>query len=254
MNTQTKFYSFPSLSAFHAAILRTDDTHGAGFLGCTREEADARRYCYPEAVAALANLPEVSAPITSGQFTKAWTDYDGDEMDVERFQYGRPFLSRRIRETGRRARHVQTIIVNITEPGAVKAKDMLWKAYAAARLVDQLESTGTRCEVFAVCHARGTFKNGQAYAAQILLKAPDEPLDVAALAAAFTPWTLRRFIFGHMETVGRCTQGKGRAEAWPAELTPPGALVIETSECLTRQSAADMIRAATDKHAAALAA
>lgn len=254
MKTTRKFYSFTSLAAFHDAVHRLDDTHGPGFLGCTRDEADARRYSYPEAVAALAALPELSTPITSGQFAKTWTDYDGDDMDVERYQDGRPFLSRRIRETGRRARHVQTILVNITEGAAVKARDMLWKAYAAARLVDQLESTGTRCEVFAVCHARGTFTNGNDYAAQIMLKGPDEPLDLAALAAAFTPWTLRRFVFGHMDTVGRCKPGKGYALTWPQELIPPGAIVIETGDCLTRTSAADMIRTTTANHQSALAA
>jgi hypothetical protein len=235
-------YKFQSLTAFYAATERSTEHRPSSWIGATPEEIEARRYSWPEAVKQLDQLPELHQQHAHTKRAKRWTETDGDDMSPERYADSRPFMRQRYRaataaKTGGR---VQKIRINVAESESVSAAAMLWKTYAAARLVDQLESNGTRTEILIVCSTRRAFTRGDAdYLLEITIKRPEQPLNVAAIATAASPWMLRRHILDHNTTQTDATGTGGSPRAMP---TDPAALDIETGDCLSKAAAEAWIK------------
>lgn len=244
MNTRT--FRFTSLTAFYAVNDKNDAEHRpAAWIGADPAEIAARRFTWPEGVAQLNQLPELHQHRAHTKRAKRWSEDDGDTMDMERYHDGRPFLRQRYRaETGTKAGgRVQRIRINTAEGANTKAAAMLWKSYAAARIIDALESRGTRCEVVIVCSTRNAYTAGaRNYHAEITIKRPAQPLNLAAITTAAAPWMLRRHILDHIRAQ---PDDKGTGGAPRPMPTDPAALDIETGECLSKASAERWIKSQT---------
>lgn len=214
------------------------------FVGATIPQIYARKYGWEEGVKKIESLPEYSAPASVGaRFVRSWSDYDGDELDPERMRDGFPCLSRRVKTAGQRTRGVARVIVNMAELQNVSTESMLWKAYAAARLVDGLETAGQRCEIIAAAYSEAAHINPErSNLCLIKIKAPEEPLNLGLCLNAFSPWMFRYWIFGAREVVGNVPSWTGRSRSIKGRPDTEGAIIIDRGDCLSRYDAEAFIR------------
>lgn len=253
MKRETRSYTFDSLAAFYQAATGSSRwERPAGWLGATEQEIQDRRFSWPAGVEKLEQLPEMHIHAARTKRARRWSMDDGDDMHMERFLDGRPFMRQRYKaNTGpKHAGRIQRIRINTGESAEVSAHAMLWKTYAAARLVDILERQGTRCEVLSCCSARQSFDYGaRNYALQITVKRPEQPLNLAAITATTAPWFLRWHILNHIQTHHDARPGSGKPRKLPED---PAALDIETGECLCKAAAERWILEAQERIAAAI--
>lgn len=238
MKNNARTYHFPNLGSLYAAApaRETISADRSDWIGATPEEITARRFTWTEGARQLDQLPELHRTTAKTQRAKRWSMDDGDEMHLERYHDDRPFLRQRVKINASTARgRIQKIRINIGESCKVSAGAMLWKAYAAARIIDSLERAGIRCEVETVISARNSFKTGRRdYLCRVTVKRPDQPLNLGAITTAASPWALRWHFLNHIATHSHVADGFGKPQPMPPE---PGALDIETGECLSKYAA-----------------
>jgi hypothetical protein len=239
MKTTAKEYNFPSLAALYrqAPDRETITADRARFIGADREQIEARRFTWTEGARKLNELPELNRSTAKAKRAKRWSMDDGDDMHVERYHDDRPFMRQRVKvNAGTKRGRIQKIRVNVAESCKKSADAMLWKTYAAARIVDSLERAGIRCEVETVCSIKDAFTSGtrRDYIARVTVKRADQPLNLGAITTAASPWALRWHFVNHMATHPNHAAAYGRPQHMPPEA---GALDIETGECLDKYSA-----------------
>lgn len=240
-----RVYSFDSLVEWFRAVPAPHPSLAclsAGWIGASVANATAWRFGWSDGVARLSSLPDiVPAASETGEVRRAWSDQDGDEMDMERYWDGAPFLARRFKAAGLRARlGPASVFVNVSERSGVSSDAMLWKAYAVAKLVDSLESTGRRVAVFVGSSARDCFTRGaRDYALRIRVKAEDEPLNLSAVVGAASPWFLRLWVLSHISCHVDADANCGYPRALRgSEIVTDGAFVLDTGEALSKSDAA----------------
>jgi hypothetical protein len=251
---RVKSFDFTSLSAFYAVA---DVARPAGyyqgdsaFEGATREESKNWRFAWPDGLERLADLPEFNIPRAKTARARRWSENDGDTMDMQRFNDGRAFMLQRYRpKTGKKGGgRVQLVRVNVGENCNVCASAMLWKAYAVGRLVEQLEAGGVRVAVDVYASASCFNHAGDSYLMRVPVKAPQDPLNLAAVVAVCTPWFLRRWVINHRTNLTGCLRGAGSSCKLAYD---PAALTIDTGECLSREAAERWLKGASERAASA---
>jgi len=114
-------------------------------------------------------------------------------------------------------------LINASASCNISADSIANRGAAVAALVDQIESGGTRCEIWVTFATR---KGGKFYAPMVCAKRAGEPLDIDVVAFTMGhPAMLRRVLFGIVEndpfTDGvRFESGYGSAETVPAAAIP----------------------------------
>jgi hypothetical protein len=238
MKTNVREYHFPNLGSFYAATpaRETISESRARWIGASAEEIEARRFTWTEGARQLDQLPELHRSTAKAQRAKRWSSDDGDEMHPERFHDERPFMRQRVKvNAGAKRGRIQKIRINIGEDCRTQAASMLWKTYAAARIIDSLERAGIRCEVEIVLSARKSFERGRRdYLCRVTVKRPDQPLNLGAITTAASPWALRWHFLNHIATHTDHRPSFGGPQPMPAEA---GALDIETGDCLSKYAA-----------------
>jgi hypothetical protein len=244
--------TFPSATALYDAVPEADEIakswgHSARWIGATKAERKARKFNWPEAVDAMAKLPELTAPHSRGETVKRWNWDDGDDMCPDRFREGRPWMRKRVRTNKADKRgKFRRVIINLSESSSVKADAMKWKTFAAARIVDELERQGIRCEVVAYFHSRGCTRDGETLEVETVLKPAHAPLNLGLIATCASPWFMRCWILGLMvKTFGARTSGgmgtpRSYREVYPT--TKPDELVIDRGQCLNVSSAKAFVK------------
>lgn len=246
---KVKTFHYQDLAEFHAELEdhrkkrpsieeAADHSSSDDFVGMPiRKVKNELKWSWPEGAEMLSHLPELGQVENahSGK-VKTWSHYDGDTMCVERFRDDRPFLRRRQKK---RTARVQRVVISITESGIVDADDMIWKTYAAARIIDDLESQGVRCEVLAYIGV--TYKH-DVKKGFITLKRPNECLNIGSICTAISPWMLRVWGFHWIDAkYGYKPSGYGQ----PVEYKPDPELeeiVINRGDCLSKSSAIKFIQ------------
>lgn len=211
------------------------------FLGASLADIKSRMYGYSDAVEHIAELPEMTEPIRAAEYHKTWNEVDGDDMDMDRFMNGMPFIRRRVKDRGRRkTAGTVAIFVNIAEHCGIDQTSMRCKAYAAARIADQIEAAGTRVEVHGVIIVRRAKYDGSSIVIQIRIKSAAEPLNLSAIVAALMPWQLRYWYFRF--AASRWVPGRGYGSPDRIQRDDPTAIYIDTGDCLTMDSARKFVR------------
>jgi hypothetical protein len=218
------------------------------FTGKTYDEAVEGKYLETSGLDKIMELPEFSGQAESGRVVvRKWDDQDGDEMDVERMRDGIPCIRKRVSVAGpRRGSRCVTVYVNLSEHWYTTYYEMLWKTFAACRLVDQLEARGQRVRVVAVKHTTKAYTNGDGVLFKVTIKEDGEPLNIGLLCAALSPWMFRVWMFATVHQIRRendfvITGNMG----FPASFKMDGgesACLIDTGECLNRESAERWLR------------
>jgi hypothetical protein len=186
------------------------------FCGATLEKIDATKYAWTEPF----EKGESQESKSECKKVKIWSDYDGDEMDVERMFAGMPCLSMRKKVFGAiQKRGIEVMVCDIGNNCNVTAESIAQKAKALMARIDAKEEAGNRVEVHAKLNIEDWLVSGGKNSTMeitITLKNADEPLNIARIAAALSPWFLRHWVFiwqdVHADRLGKgLSFGRGHA-------------------------------------------
>lgn len=167
----------------------------AHFTGATRADIAARRWGWSDGLKEIERLPVPEILNSGGTWRRTWSDDDGDEWDHERAMNEMPMLRRRVRAAHERTgSRYCTIIVNVGELCNKTWRDMLFKAFAVARVADTYETSGIRCKIVVISPFVHDYYCGRT---SIVVKRHDEPLNVALLLNVTSPWFFRGEILVH---------------------------------------------------------
>lgn len=190
-----------------------DSVSSDAFCGGTYAEAKATMYAWHKPFDRLTD----NRTMAQCQTVNAWSDYDGDCIDMERFYDGRPCLSRRVKVGGTRqnTRRIVVKYVDLVFSCSVSAAEITTKALKIMAEVDGIEQAGDRAEIVGRIACDNWTNEGDAVRLSVCVKRANEPLNIARVAAIMAPWFLRRWFFcwqdeyarKHNRSV-RCGRGK----------------------------------------------
>lgn len=226
-------------------IERAKTGNGCEFNGCSLDEFYERKYNWPGGLNEISRLSELNAMLHATKFEKRWSDYDGDSMDVERYYNEQPFLSRRVKTHGGNRRGQYRIVVNLCENSNVNSKNMLWKAYAATRLCDEIESQGNRVEVVIGSFYSHCIRGYDYTWVQCVGKRAQDPVNQGLLCTLMSPWMLRIPYFAILYHYNDCHYRLGHAHTvreYLGDDVEKHAVVIDTGDCLSHEAADVFIR------------
>jgi hypothetical protein len=210
----------------------------SSFVGLRHEELEKYKYSYQPGIAKLEQLKEDLLLDGASCFKNKWDDIDGEEMSMERLYDEMPFMNKRIRKHGFLNGKFVKLYISINENCNIDQTAMLNKTYTAVSIVDYLESTGYRVEVYAITDIDDIGQyNGkhvkQCYS-ELPIKKWDETLNIGLLLTLLSPWAFRHWHFllytGNMYTY----EGIGRS-AFKGYTSKPGELYIQNGECLDEE-------------------
>jgi hypothetical protein len=209
------------------------------FVGADSKTCKESRYGMESLVSQAMTLPGFTARGDEALTVTArkLDDQDGDDIDMERYLEGdERCLIRRYRKAVNRIKRIRKIAVNIGENCNVTPDRMLWKAYAAIRLVDAIESAGDRCEIIVHLGSSNASRNGDHAHVSITVKRPEEPANLSLIAWTFSPYFFRYYMVPAIcLTVPNVTTGYGHALNITEEYQD--AYYLASGECLSRQQA-----------------
>jgi hypothetical protein len=254
-------YKFDSIEEFYEAAQKPLDQYqhiwNRYFLDDDQKFRGARRdrimnelkYNYPEGIEKIEKLPGMTGHTTQAATIRTWHPDDGDDGDYERYLMELPHMIRRKKVLRQGQRAVCRVIVSLCESARIDPQDLLYKTYAASRIVDQLEAQGQRCEVIAYdYHTDCEQKTREPYKVQVTLKRADDPLNIGLIATALSPWFLRHWCFSHIFGIMNADYGLG----WAAGVQPgdyeEGDILINKGECLSQYAAEEKIRSLDLNH------
>lgn len=261
MNNTIHHRHFPTLHEFYAAIDAAranpnlakdpdtlkddfyrrdkDERDIIDFVGTDKRTCETSRYGLPHLVARAMQLPGFTSRGDEAltMTAKKLDDQDGDEIDMEKYLEGEErCLIRRYRKAGNHIKRIRKIAVNIGENCNVHSDSMLWKAYAAIRLVDSIENAGDRCEIIVHLAGKGASRNGDSAHISIMVKHADEPANLSLIAWTFSPHFFRYYMIPAISlTVKNVMSGHGHAMNIIGDYQD--AYYLGTGECLTRENA-----------------
>lgn len=220
------------------------DRNDNEFLGCTFAEAEQRRFGWKDGVKRLKELPPVMAPLSTKKI-KYWSWVDGDTCNPDRYYNGMAPLRRRKKIAGHsKYGRVCKIVFTPANPWYVKPGQILNQCLTAARITDELESQGCRCELILHYVARSydnaTNKN---FNVVITLKRAQDPLNIATLINAMSPWFMRIYLFSlQLTQAARPNQNCGYPKDIPVDqYKDDSAIIINRGQCLSLEEAKKFI-------------
>lgn len=152
---------------------------------------------WPDGVAAALRLlqsPDL-ATVGNTRLQRRWSADDGETLDVARCLDGLPCWAQPVRAPGGSGGRVLTLVVHAGGNASLTAQQIAWKAYAAVRWVDAMESAGYRVAVDASFAAKHAFADRSGWDCTVHVKQPDDPVDLSQLAAVLSAAAFRWFGF-----------------------------------------------------------
>ncbi len=142
----------------------------------------------------LLESPELAA-VGNTRLQRRWSADDGETLDVARCLDGLPCWAQPVRAPGGSGGRILTLVVHAGGNCNLTADQIAWKAYAAVRWVDAMESAGYRVAVDASFAARHAFADGSGWECTVHVKQPDDPVDLSQLAAVLSAAAFRWYGF-----------------------------------------------------------
>lgn len=137
---------------------------------------------------------DIPEPV-SRQRRREWSDDTGDEFCHDRLRAGQDFwqLRRRQYVSGP---SVITLALNISASAFYSARDLAWRAAAAAALCGVLEESGYGVELWAASQTERLFNRRSVNSiAAVQIKGAGDPLNLSAAVNAMAPWFYRTMWF-----------------------------------------------------------
>lgn len=145
---------------------------------------------------------------------RSWSDFDGDDICIDRLRAGAPFWDRRVRKQVQAPESV-SIVCDIGENAGVSPGRMFWKGAAAIFLAKTLETAGYAVDLWGNFNAYNS-RSGPGrifdFSYMVRLKRPGAPLDTDLLAKALSGWFFRTVGFHAIgaDSGKRTCRGLGR--------------------------------------------
>lgn len=147
-----------------------------------------------DAALRLLTAPELAA-VGNSRLRRRWSEDDGETLDYARALDGMPCWVQPYRAPGGSGGRIKTLVAHAGGNAGMTADEIAWKAYAAVRYVDAMESAGYRVAVDVSCAARDCYYDGSGWHALVHVKAPDDPVDLSQLAAVLSAAAYRWYGF-----------------------------------------------------------
>ena len=147
-----------------------------------------------DAALRLLAQPELAA-VGESRLRRRWSADDGETVDYARALDGMPCWVQPFRAPGGSGGRIKTLVAHAGGNCNVTAEEIAWKAYAAVRYVDAMESVGYRVDVDVSFAARRAYSDGSGWACTVHVKQPDDPLDLSQLAAVLSAAAFRWYGF-----------------------------------------------------------
>lgn len=209
-----------------------------GWIGLSRKEIIASKYCYKEG---LDKLKELDKDFNLGgtKRTYKWDENDGDDMNYDRFLDNLPCLSKRTMRKGDGKGKIITIYVSIGENCYVSYRDMLKRSYTVMRLIDYLENMNYRTEVIVYSDVRnlGSYKGEEVkfLHTEIMIKRAEDTLVKGLVLNCISPWMLRYHLFKFWNAKFKTNYGYGHSSSLDYEDTN-SKIYFRSGQCLDDQS------------------
>lgn len=182
------------------------------WVGLNRTQIINSKYNYLEGLKELQQLKEDIFLGGTKRMYK-WDEFDGDDMNYDRYIEGFPAMQKRYRSHGSNSGNFVKIHVSIGENYCVGFSEMLNRSYAVMRLIDYLENMNYRITVvvyFEVLQAisyRGVIDTKLRI--EIPIKLEQEPIIKGQILTCISPWMLRYHIFKLMAAKFKTLYGLG---------------------------------------------
>lgn len=224
---------------------RISRTNNPSWIGLSRDKILESKFGYDEGVEKVPELKELFEGVGSSMFKLHWDELDGEEMNMERAYEGMPFLRQRRRTLGNGIGKFVNIHVNIAELCNVSSKQMMYKAYTAASIVNRLETLGYRTQINVVTLTSGTGnykrRNVDMMKVSIPVKKFDEPLNMSMVLNCLSPWFFRHWVFMFWCAKINTNEGLGRSLRLDMSDTKSD-IYIDNGQCMDKQSAESKIK------------
>jgi hypothetical protein len=169
------------------ADFNAEHRHDADWTGCKTQHEFAERIQqgWIEGADRLMKLPIKEVEPTSIRRIR-YRGEQGDDLDIHRVYRGELDQAWEYRKRGCRSsvgRHI-TIVCNIAANCSIKASQLFWRGASALRLAETLESAGYSVRIVAGMGTRGIDTKDNVNSGYLFeIKSPEQPVDVANLAA-----------------------------------------------------------------------
>lgn len=196
--SQTKYV--PHLTAFNSMFgnhLASSRWIGRQYPNGWKSVFEAANGQWEEGLATVTEMEEeltemIPAPEARVR-RRRWSD-DGDDICLDRMRSGQDYWVR-CQRVAIEAPQVVTLVTNISTPGTMDHRDILWRGAAAIAATVLLEQAGFRVELVCVDRTDRTYANGDGYMSALWLKRAGDMLDRASLVSAISGWFYRTMFF-----------------------------------------------------------
>lgn len=218
------------------------------FRGLSNKEILNSKYNYIEGLGALKEI-EHDIELGGSKRKYKYSEYDGDDMNYDRYIEGLSCMKQRVRTHGNGNGKFITIYVSICENCWCGYKELLNRAYTAIRLIDYLENKGYRTRVVAYADNRhpgqmykdGDFVDINTLSVEVTIKKFEDPLIKGQILTAISPWFFRYWMFKFWNA--KFKMGWGYGESYRRKVAENKANVyIQTGEALTPEDSEKTIQ------------
>lgn len=214
------------------------------WVGLSLEEIKQSKYSYKKGLDELKSIEE-ELELGGSRKKYKFDEFEGDDMNYDRFLEQLPSLTKRIRNHGSGQGKFINLHVCICENAWCSAKSLMIRAYTVMRIVDYLEDMGFRIGVSIYTDTRdvGTFKgdNIDLLHVEVQVKRPEESLLKPLLLTAVSAWMFRHWMFKFRAAKFYVDPGMGTSATCYYENTKED-LYIGRGECLCEEDAQRKIK------------
>lgn len=214
------------------------------FVGLSLDEIVKNKYSYRKDLDKIKSIDDFVSMGGAKNIYK-YDEFDGDDMNYDRFVDELPYMKKRIKNVGRGNGKFIKLHVAIAENWIVDYKDMLNRAYTVIQIVDFLEDLGYRLEIIAYSDVNnvGSYKEEyiESLKTEILIKSANEPLIKPLVLTCISPWMFRHHMFKFWSAKFNTNDNLGATEFNKYKDTDSD-LYIKSGECLNEQTSKDRIK------------
>lgn len=223
------------------------------FQGLSKDEIHKHKFAYRPGLEKLKDISDITTEGLGGaQYKSKWDEFDGDSMSYERLMEGDPALRLRRRSFGgKKQGKFITLKIVISELCNVRAEEMLWKTYTAAKITETLEKEGYRLKIIIInaVSNMGHIKTNyvKKFVTEITLKNFDQPLNLPLLITTTSPWFFRYWCFRFMTAKVHCGYGLGQSLEIDVDEDSKDEFVINNGESLCKRDSEKLIKKISEK-------
>ena len=221
-----------------------EQTDNPKWIGLSREEIIASKYCYKKG---LDKLKELDKDFNIGGTKRIykWDENDGDDMNYDRFLDNLSCLSKRTMRKGDGKGKIITIYVSIGENCCISYREMPNRSYTVMRLIDYLENMNYRTEVIVYTDVKNLGKYGKEEIkflhTEITIKRAEDPLVKGLILNCISPWMLRYHTFKFWNAKFKTYSGYGTSVDLKYEDTS-SKIYFRTGQCLSESSCEERLK------------